>query len=213
MAIAQGEPQQADRDAHQALAVGVTVDAHLDDTGSPGMPGRPCAAKRSHREAARLFGAADALPPGTGGVGFDSRFMTPPTTISIARSTKTPLTDSEFDTSMGRRGRTVQLLEAIAYAQRGRGGRKRPSQRLGIVDPEGSAMWSDSSAQDSVIRTSQRGSSSPRAPWQTHLTHVYAKLGRQFPGCSSPRRRLATPDAYPVTWPGPSKSNPPKCEL
>src|ERR1700754_2713300 len=72
-------------------------------------------------------------------------------------------------------------------------------------------MSSDTSAKDSAIRTSQLGSSSPRAPWQLTSPTSTPNSG-SAPGCSSPRRPLATPDAYPVTWLGPSKSSSPKCE-
>jgi DNA-binding CsgD family transcriptional regulator len=70
----------------------------------------------------------------------------------------------------------LSLEEAIAYAQRGRGERKRPSTGWGSLTP----MELD------VVRLVQEGLGnkdigarlfiSPRTV-QTHLTHVYAKLG------------------------------------
>ena len=66
--------------------------------------------------------------------------------------------------------------EAIAYAQRGRGERKRPSSRLGVLTP----------TELDVVRLLTEGLPnkdiatrlfiSPRTV-ETHLTHVYAKLG------------------------------------
>ena len=66
MAIAQGEPEQAERDAHDALAVAAEVEAYL---GIPDI--LECLAALageagSHREAARLFGAADGHPAAHG---------------------------------------------------------------------------------------------------------------------------------------------------
>ena len=61
VAIAQGEPEQAERDAHDALATAASTGAY---TGAPDT--LECLAALavdagSHREAARLFGAADAI--------------------------------------------------------------------------------------------------------------------------------------------------------
>ena len=40
VAIAQGEPEQAERDAHDALACAAEIEAYLYDPGHPGMPRR-----------------------------------------------------------------------------------------------------------------------------------------------------------------------------
>jgi hypothetical protein len=61
VAIAEGDPEQADRDVHKALAVAAAVDSH-----APIPEALECLAALaceavSHLEAARLFGAADAL--------------------------------------------------------------------------------------------------------------------------------------------------------
>ena len=40
VAIAQDEPEQAERDAQDALAVAVAVDSPHNNAGCPGMPGR-----------------------------------------------------------------------------------------------------------------------------------------------------------------------------
>ena len=62
VAIAQGEPEQAERDAHDALACAADIEAYL---GIPDI--LECLAALageagSHREAARLFGAAHSHP-------------------------------------------------------------------------------------------------------------------------------------------------------
>ena len=70
VAIAQGEPDQAERDAHDALACAADVEAYLPIpdileclAGLAGDAG-------SHREAARLFGAAHAIRQRRGAVRF-----------------------------------------------------------------------------------------------------------------------------------------------
>ena len=70
VAIAQGEPEQAERDAHEALAIAASIGAYA---GVPDI--LECLAALavdagSHREAARLFGAADAIRQRSGQVRF-----------------------------------------------------------------------------------------------------------------------------------------------
>ena len=71
VAIAQGEPEQAERDAHDALALGAGsqgVPAHPRHPRMPRRSGRR--AHGSHREAARLFGAAESIRQRMGAVRF-----------------------------------------------------------------------------------------------------------------------------------------------
>ena len=73
-------------------------------------------------------------------------------------------------------GAALSTEEAIAYAQRGRGERKRPTSGWGSLTP----------MENDVVRLVREGLGnkdigarlfiSPRTV-QTHLTHVYAKLG------------------------------------
>ena len=73
-------------------------------------------------------------------------------------------------------GTALSTDEAIAYAQRGRGGRKRPSSGWASLTP----------TERDVVRLVSEGLAnkdiaarlfvSPRTV-QTHLTHVYTKLG------------------------------------
>ncbi|BBU24966.1 hypothetical protein MYXE_47560 [Mycobacterium xenopi] len=69
VAIAQGEPDQAERDAHDALAIAASMQAYL------GIPVLECLGAlageaASHREAASLFGAAAAIRQRMGAVRF-----------------------------------------------------------------------------------------------------------------------------------------------
>jgi hypothetical protein len=61
VAIAQGDVEQAERDAHDALACGADVKAQLDVPDILECLASLAGEAGSHREAARLFGAADAM--------------------------------------------------------------------------------------------------------------------------------------------------------
>jgi DNA-binding CsgD family transcriptional regulator len=172
VALAEGQPERAERDAHEALAVAVGVDAH------PATPeALECLAglaydAESHREAARLYGAAHALCRGIGMVRF--KVYHDAYTASLA-ALRNAMTDSEFESAWAE-GAALSVTEAIAYAQRGRGERKRPSSGWASLTP----------TEHDVVRLVSEGLGnkdiatrlfvSPRTV-ATHLTHVYAKLG------------------------------------
>ena len=85
------------------------------------------------------------------------------------------LGEKNFDAAWAE-GAALSTEEAIAYAQRGRGERKRPTSGWGSLTP----------MENDVVRLVREGLGnkdigarlfiSPRTV-QTHLTHVYAKLG------------------------------------
>ena len=66
VAIAQGEPEQAERDAHDALAIAAEVEAYLDVPDTLECLATLAVDAGSYREAARLFGAADGHPAAHG---------------------------------------------------------------------------------------------------------------------------------------------------
>jgi DNA-binding CsgD family transcriptional regulator len=73
-------------------------------------------------------------------------------------------------------GAALSTVEAIAYAQRGRGERKRPTSGWGSLTPterDVVRLVSDGLANNDIAA---RLFVSPRTV-QTHLTHVYTKLG------------------------------------
>ncbi len=172
VAIAQSEPEQAERDAHDALAraTDMQVRAGVGDileclgalTGDDG----------SHREAARLFGAAHAIRQRIGEVRYqvwDADYEASVTALREAMGEK------DFESAWAE-GAALSTEEAIAYAQRGRGERKRPTSGWASLTP----------TERDVVRLVSEGLGnndiatrlfvSPRTV-QSHLTHVYAKLG------------------------------------
>ena len=172
VAIAQDEPEQAERDAHEALAVAVSVDSHIATPDALECLAAVASAAGSHRHAARLLGAADALRQAMGIVRYkvyDGGYQT------LLASLRDSLGDSEFEAAWAE-GAGLTLEEATAYARRGRGERKRPTSGWGSLTP----------AELDVIELVRQGLPnkdiatrlfiSPRTV-ATHLTHVYTKLG------------------------------------
>jgi predicted ATPase/class 3 adenylate cyclase/DNA-binding CsgD family transcriptional regulator len=172
VAIAAGEPDQAERDAHDALTCAAGIKAHVlipdvleclaalaDETGS-------------HREAARHCGAAYAVRQRMGAVRYKIYDADYQASVAALRDA---LGDKDFD-SAWTEGAALSTEEAIAYAQRGRGQRKRPASGWASLTP----------TERDVVRLVSEGLAnndiatrlfvSPRTV-QTHLTHVYTKLG------------------------------------
>jgi predicted ATPase/class 3 adenylate cyclase/DNA-binding CsgD family transcriptional regulator len=172
VAIAQGEFSQAERDAHQALAIALSVDAHPATPETLECLAEIARVAESHRESARLFGAATALRREMGIVRF--KVYDDAHDVSIT-SLRNVLSDDEFESAWAE-GAALSATEAIAYAQRGRGERKRPSSGWASLTP----------TEHDVVRLVAEGLGnkdiaarlfiSPRTV-ATHLTHVYAKLG------------------------------------
>jgi hypothetical protein len=77
VAIAQGEPERAERDAYDALACATEVEAYLGISDTLECLATLAGDAGSHREAARLFGAAEAIRQYMGAVRFkiyDARY-------------------------------------------------------------------------------------------------------------------------------------------
>ena len=126
----------------------------------------------SHREAARLYGAADAVRQDTGTVRFKTYDDAYTTAVDAVRDA---LGHSDFESAWAE-GAAMSTLEAIAYARRGHGERKRPTSGWRALTP----------TERDVVRLVSEGLAnkdiatrlfvSPRTV-QSHLTHVYNKLG------------------------------------
>ena len=126
----------------------------------------------NHPLAARLFGAADALRQRMGLVRFRIYDAECEAALAVLRNA---MGDKAFDAAWAE-GAALGIEEAIAYAQRGRGERKRPASGWPSLTP----------AERDVARLVCEGLAnkeiatrlfvSPRTV-QAHLSHVYAKLG------------------------------------
>ena len=172
VAIVEGEPEQAERDAHDALACAAGVEAHLGIPDALECLGALAGAADSHREAARLFGAADALRQRMGAVRFKIYDAEHDAAVATLRNA---LGEADFESAWAE-GAELSTDEAIAYAQRGRGERKRPTSGWASLTP----------TEHDVVRLVTEGLAnkviatrllvSPRTV-QAHLTHVYTKLG------------------------------------
>ncbi len=169
VAIAQRLPEQAERDAHDALAVAAELKAVL---GVPEI--LECLARFTgdHLEAARLFGVADGVRQRMGAVRFKVHDGGVDASIESMRHS---VTSGEFEAAWTE-GAGLSTGEAIAYAQRGRGERKRPSSGRASLTPaelDVVRLVSDGLGNKAIA---SRLFMSPRTA-QTHLTHVYNKLG------------------------------------
>jgi DNA-binding CsgD family transcriptional regulator len=172
VAIAQGDPDQAERDAYEALAVAVRTQGYLRLPDTLECLARLAVDGANCPHAARLFGAAEAIRKVTGEVRLPMYQADYDTAVATLREA---LGQKDFGTFWAE-GAALSTEEAIAYAQRGRGERKRATSGWGSLTP----------MENDVVRLVAEGLGnkdigarlfiSPRTV-QTHLTHVYAKLG------------------------------------
>ena len=171
VAIAQGEPDQAERDAQDALARAAGLEAYLFISDTLECLAALAGEAGGHREAARLFGAAHGIRQRMGAVRFKVWDAAYEASVAAVRDV---LGKKDFDAVWAEGAALPE--EAIAYAQRGRGQRKRPTSGWASLTP----------AERDVVRLVSEGLAnnaiatrlfvSPRTV-QTHLTHVYTKLG------------------------------------
>lgn len=126
----------------------------------------------SDREAARLFGAADAARLQRGIPRLKTLDADDERRLAAVREA---LGESDFQAAWDE-GAALTIEETIAYARRGRGERKRPSKGWASLTP----------TELDVVRLAREGLGnkeiaarlfvSPRTV-QAHLSHVYLKLG------------------------------------
>jgi DNA-binding CsgD family transcriptional regulator len=172
VACSQGDLEQAENDLHRALACAADYHAYQVLPDAFEVLGQVTDAADEHRDAARFFGVADTLRRRMGSVRFgvyDTTYLTSVTHVSEA------LGENAFQ-SAWEEGSALSADEAIAYAQRGRGERKRPSSGWASLTP----------TEVNVVRLVKEGLGNKdiaarlfvsHRTVQTHLTHVYTKLG------------------------------------
>jgi DNA-binding CsgD family transcriptional regulator len=172
VAIVQNDMGQAERDAHESLSIAVDINALVVVPDLLESLGVLAAGKGDPTEATRLFGAADAARGRTHYV----RYKIYEDTYEVGLSSlREALGDKEFEKAWSE-GAALSTDEAVAYAQRGRGERKRPDTGWESLTP----------AELNVVRLAGDGLSnkdiaehlflSPRTV-QAHLSNVYSKLG------------------------------------
>jgi predicted ATPase/class 3 adenylate cyclase/DNA-binding CsgD family transcriptional regulator len=172
IAIAQGDTRQAERDAHEALELAARTQGYLRVADTLECLARLAVDDANHQYAARLLGAADAMRQRTNQPRYPMYQSGYDASVTGAQEA---LGHSDFDAAWAE-GAALSTEETIAYAQRGRGERKRPTSGWGSLTP----------MENDVVRLVREGLGnkdigarlfiSPRTV-QTHLTHVYAKLG------------------------------------
>jgi predicted ATPase/DNA-binding CsgD family transcriptional regulator len=169
--LVDGEPEGAQDDADAALSIATEVGIAHRMTMAFEVLATLATRAESHREAARLFGAAEAMRQRTGEVRFPNFNADYDASVDNLRAA---MGADDFEAAWAE-GAALSADEAIAYAQRGRGERKRPSTGWGSLTP----------TEQDVVRLVSEGLPnkdvasrlfiSPRTV-ETHLTHVYAKL-------------------------------------
>ena len=171
VAIAEGNRDEAQCDAHDALACAAGCGAYQPLAGILECLA-DLAGDTDNLQAARLFGAADAFRQRTGMVRFKIHQSGYDTSVTALRES---MDEKDFDAAWAE-GAALSTEEAIAYAQRGRGERKRPNSGWESLTP----------AEREVVRLvcdglpnkdiATRLFVSPRTV-HAHLAHVYTKLG------------------------------------
>ena len=172
VAIATGELESAERDARDALALAAGVKAYLLVPDFLECLAVLAGQGGSHREAARLFGAAEAIRLRIGSVRFKVHDASHQRSVAALRDA---MIEQDFGSALAE-GAAFATEEAIGYAQRGHGRRKRPSSGWASLTP----------TEREVVRLVSAGLAnndiatqlfvSPRTV-KTHLGHVYTKLG------------------------------------
>ena len=173
VAIAQGEMEQAECDAHDALSCAAEVQAYQGVPDALEILSEVASAAGGHREAARFGGAAEAIRDQMGGM---VRFpIYEEMYVTLFAAVRDALGEDDFKAAWAE-GAGLSIEEAIAYAQRGHGERKRPSTGWASLTP----------TELDVVRLVREGLGNKdiaarlfvsHRTVQTHLTHVYAKLG------------------------------------
>lgn len=183
----QGELQKAESLAHEALKLGREAGDQIGLVDALELLARLAAAQESAQEAVRLWAAADSLRAELGYV----RFPVEQGPYEAAVAGAKHAVPDDFAAAWTE-GAKLSADEAIAYAARGRGERKRPSTGWASLTP----------SELEVVRLVGEHLTNPeiaarlfvsRATVKTHLVHIFSKLGidsRSELGAEAIRRRI-----------------------
>jgi predicted ATPase/DNA-binding CsgD family transcriptional regulator len=170
VALAQREPQQAERDLHDAIEIAERTGGHLRLPDALECLGG-IAASTNPEHAARLCGAAASMRQRHG----EGRFKVFQDAYDAALDqTRESLGVNAFEAAWAE-GHALSTGEAINYARRGRGTRGRPASGWESLTPTERDVVQLVSAGLPNKDIAARLFISPRTV-QTHLTHVYTKL-------------------------------------
>ncbi len=171
VALAAGDVTQADRYLYDALGRLVAKDFEIYVPESLDALAAIAAALESFEEAARLLGAAAAGRERLGIVRFPRE---PEFWATVEHSTRRALGDDAYQAAVAA-GAALETDEAVAYARRARGERKRPARGWESLTP----------TELEVVRHVTAGLTNPqigermfisRGTVKTHLAHIFAKL-------------------------------------
>ncbi len=167
--VRRGDVREAETLAHEGLSLGREAGDQLGVVDALELLARLAAEQDSHREAVRLWAAADSMRNQLG-----YRLVIDPALQQAAlASAKASLADFS---AVWAEGAKLSADEANAYAARGRGERKRPSTSWASLTP----------SELEVAQLVGQHLSNPeiaarlfvsRATVKTHLVHIFSKLG------------------------------------
>ena len=187
VAIAEGDPERAERmPMMRSHARGTAPCFWAVRTSWKSSPVWPAAG--SHREGARLFGAADGMRGRTGEVrfqiyqaGYENRWQ----------RLRNSMDEDDFEAAWAE-GAAMSNEEAFAYAQRGRGERKRPASGWTSLTPTERDVVR-LVRRDWPIKTSPQGFSCPHARWR-HTSPTSTRSAASAPESSLPKKRHVAPE-------------------